>query len=385
MNKIGIPHGFRSVTGNVGIRDIGDDFMAVISDVPAILSAVFTRSRFAGPSVQLSRLVAENHSSQGIIVISKNANVATGAKGLNNAKEVRSSFAQAVGMPPESLLIASTGVIGRQYPMANIRAYLEGLRPPFPNADFPKCARAMMTTDTKPKYVVESIGHTTLVGIAKGVGMIEPNMATLLAFFFTDAEISWLQLDAVFRRVINRTFNALSIDTDTSTSDSAAIFANGLAGPVDMYSFEQTLYRVALMLVRKIASDGEGASKILEIRVTGARDDEQAKRVAKSVVNSPLVKTAIHGADPNWGRVIMAIGKCEEDYDILPEKIRILFGETEVYPKEVDEAQLKNISRYLRNSEVVIKIDLNISSGSFTAYGCDLSEAYVHLNASYTT
>lgn len=294
------PKGFRSIIANLGIKDSRDDFMAVISDVPASISAVFTQSRFAGPSVTLSREVAQRDTAQGVVVIARNANVATGPEGLANAQEVRAGLARAVDVDPQALVIASTGVIGRQYPMEKIRTFL-GNVPPLQPADFQRCAAAIMTTDTHTKYAARQVGSASLVGIAKGVGMIEPNMATLLTFFFTDARIAPDVLDALFRRVIDKTFNALSIDTDTSTSDSAAILANGLAGEVDMVEFEQALYDIALGLVRMIASDGEGASKALEVHVTGARDDAQAKRVAKAIVNSPLVKTAVHGADPNWG------------------------------------------------------------------------------------
>lgn len=376
------PKGFKSIIANLGIKDARDDFTAIISDVPAAVSAVFTRSRFAGPSVELSRAVKQH--ARGVLVIARNANVATGPLGLANAREVREGIAKAVNVRADELIIASTGVIGRQYPMDNIRPFLADV-PPLKEADFERCAVAMMTTDTRSKIVSHKVGESTVLGIAKGVGMIEPNMATLLAFFFTDARILPTELDAIFRRVVDKTFNALSIDTDTSTSDSAAIFANGLSGEVDLNAFEEALYQVALSLVRKIASDGEGASKLLEVRVSGARDVVQAKRVAKAIINSPLVKTAVHGADPNWGRVAMAIGKCEDDLEITPEHTKIFFGEIEAYPQIAGEEQLKQMRSYLGGNEIVISVNLGIGSGNFTAYGCDLSEGYIRINADYTT
>lgn len=379
------PAGFRGITGNIGIKDPEDDFFTVVSEVPAAVAAVFTRSRFAGPSVALSRAAAAGGSARGVVVIARNANVATGRTGRENAQEVQAGVARAVGVRPEEILVASTGVIGRQYPMDRVRAHLAGLPSPLPEADFPRSAAAMMTTDTAPKHATAVCGDAVITGIAKGVGMIEPNMATMLAFFFTDAEISREDLDAVFRRVVDRTFNALSIDTDTSTSDSAAVFANGLAGPVDPAEFEERLHEVALRLVRMIASDGEGASKLIEVRATGARDDAQAKLVAKTVVNSPLVKTAVHGADPNWGRVAMAVGKCEEEHDIDPERVRIVFGGVETYPAPADEAVLERAARHLRGEEVVIGVDLGIGDGAFTVYGCDLTDGYIRINADYTT
>lgn len=378
------PQGFHSIIANLGIKDSRDDFMAVISEVPASISAVFTQSRFAGPSVTLSREVAKRDTARGVLVIARNANVATGPEGLANAEEVRTGMARALDVDPEELVIASTGVIGRQYPMEKIRAFL-GDVPPLQPADFQRGAAAIMTTDNHAKHAARKVGNASLVGIAKGVGMIEPNMATLLTFFFTDAKIAPDVLDALFRRVIDKTFNALSIDTDTSTSDSAAILANGLAGEVDLVEFEQALYDIALGLVRMIAADGEGSSKVLEVQVSGARDDAQAKRVAKAIVNSPLVKTAVHGADPNWGRVAMAIGKCEAELDIDPGKVRIVFGETEAYPHQLDESGLLAVKSYLRGKDVLISVDLSIAQGQFTVYGCDLSDGYIRINADYTT
>jgi glutamate N-acetyltransferase/amino-acid N-acetyltransferase len=379
------PKGFRSITRNMGVKDTADDFAVVVSEVPARSAAVFTRSRFSGPSVTLSRAAAAGHRSRGMVVISGNANVAAGQTGTDNAVEVRRRVAETVGIEPEELVIASTGVIGRPYPMDRVRAGLSALSWPFPEADYAAAAGAIMTTDTRAKHVSVRVGDAVLTGIAKGVGMIEPDMATLLTFFFTDADIPAGELDALFRRVMDRTFNALSIDTDTSTSDTAAIFANGLAGEVDPAAFEQALYEVALDLVRDIASDGEGASKLIEVRVTGARDDAQAKRVGKSVVNSPLVKTAVHGADPNWGRVVMAVGKLREETDIDPERVHVRFGDLVMYPAEPDAALLEKGAQYLTSAEVVIGVDLGIGDGAFTVYGCDLTEGYVKINADYTT
>jgi glutamate N-acetyltransferase / amino-acid N-acetyltransferase len=379
------PKGFRSLTRALGVKDESDDFTAIVSDVPAQVSAVFTRSLFAGPSVLLSRETAATGTARGVVVISRNANVATGAEGLANAREVRTLVASAGGLEPEQLLIASTGVIGRQYPMDRVRAGLTGLEWPFPEADLDRAARAIMTTDTVPKRLTRRCGEATVTGIAKGVGMIEPDMATLLTFFFTDASLEAATLDAVFRRVVDRTFNAVSVDTDTSTSDTAAILANGAAGPVDVAEFEQALYEVALGLTRAVASDGEGASKLIEVRVIGARDDAQAKRVGKAIVNSPLVKTAVHGADPNWGRVAMAIGKCSDERDINPEKVVIRFGDVETYPAPSTDEVLAAATEQMRGEEVLITVELGVADGAFTVYGCDLTDGYIRINADYTT
>ncbi|MYV47377.1 bifunctional glutamate N-acetyltransferase/amino-acid acetyltransferase ArgJ [Streptomyces sp. SID2888] len=390
------PQGFVVHTAPVGLADDGrDDFTVLASTVPAVVSAVFTRSRFAGPSVLLSREAAADGRARGVVVLARNANVATGAEGEAHAREVRDAVARVVGVAGDELLIASTGVIGRQYPMRGIREHLATLSWPFPEGGFGQAARAMMTTDTRPKEVRVSVGGATLVGVAKGVGMMEPDMATLLTFFATDARLDPAEQDRLFRRVMDRTFNAVSIDTDTSTSDTAALFANGLAGDVEPAEFEQALHTAALALVKDIASDGEGASKLIEVRVTGARDDAQAKRVGKTVVNSPLVKTAVHGCDPNWGRVAMAIGKCSDDTDIDQDRVTIRFGDVEVYPPRPEGGQdgsgqdedtlLTAVAEHLGGDEVVIGIDLAIGDGAFTVYGCDLTEGYVKLNSEYTT
>lgn len=386
------PRGFAVHTAHVGIREGDrDDLTIVFSTVPAAVSAVFTRSRFVGPSVTLSRSAAADGHARGVVVVAGNANVATGAQGLENARELRSLAAKAIGAAEEELLVASTGVIGRQYPMDGLRKHLTAVAAPPADRGFVRAARAIMTTDTREKIAVRRIGDATLVGIAKGVGMIEPDMATLLTYFATDARLAPGEQDRLFRRVMDRTFNALSIDTDTSTSDSAALFANGLAGEVDADEFERALASVALELVKEITRDGEGATKTITVEVSGARDVDQAKRVGKAVVNSPLVKTAVHGGDPNWGRVAMAVGKCSDDTDIDQDAVTIRFGDTVVYPPagtpvdQNDDRARELVAEHLAQDEVVVGVDLDIADGAFTVYGCDLTTDYVRLNAHYTT
>ena len=379
------PAGFVAVTANLGLKEGTDDFAVVAAPSgPVTSAAVFTRSRFAGASVLISR-TSDLSAFRGMVTISKNANVATGPTGEANALEVRRLAAEVVGVRPEELLVASTGVIGVQYPMDVLTPALEKLAGTAGDADFDAAAAAIMTTDTIAKIETRTVGDATITGIAKGVGMLEPDMATMLTYFFTDAAVPAAELDAAFRRVVDRTYNAVSIDTDTSTSDTAAIFASGTAGAVDLDEFEAALYDAALALVKKIASDGEGASKLITVSVSGARDDAQAKRVGKAIVNSPLVKTAVHGADPNWGRVAMAIGKLREETDITPEHVRIAFGGTETYPAQVSANLLADLSTYLIGDEVSIEVDLGIASGEFTVYGCDLTDGYIRINADYTT
>ncbi len=215
--------------------------------------------------------------------------------------------------------------------------------------------------------------------------MIEPDMATHISLLFTDAEMSATDLDATFRHVVDRTFNCVSVDTDTSTSDSSVIMASGVAGPVDLDAFEAALYEVALDLTKQIARDGEGAHSLIEVHVDEAADVVQAKRVAKAIVNSPLVKTAVHGGDPNWGRVAMAIGKCSDDTDIDQDVVVIRFGDTEVYPRLLDDDALAALSSYMRSPDVRIHVSLKTGNADATVWGCDLSDDYVRFNADYTT
>jgi glutamate N-acetyltransferase/amino-acid N-acetyltransferase len=380
-----LPSGFAVHVANVGIKDDTDDFVVIAADRPCAAAAVFTKSRFAGPSVVVSRRNVADGWLRAVVVVSKNANVATGPEGLADAEELAAGVARVLGADPGSVLVASTGVIGRRYPIERLRAHLAVLAWPFTGTDADAAARGIMTTDTVPKLAEASVGAARIVGIAKGVGMIEPDMATLITLFCTDAAIEPGDLDRVFRRVVDRTFNAVSIDTDTSTSDTAAILASGLAGPVDPAGFEAALLEVALSLTKQIARDGEGAEKLIAVTVDGARDDTQAKRVAKAIVNSPLVKTAVHGADPNWGRVAMAVGKCSDETDIDEARVVIRFGDQEVYPTRLDEAGLAALSAYMRGDTVAIHVSLGIADGAFTAYGCDLTDGYVRINADYTT
>ena len=385
MNAVELPAGFTAHVGNVGIKDATDDFVLIVADHVVPAAGVFTQSRFAGCSVELSRAHLANGQARACVVISKNANVATGEDGMANAREIVGGVAAVIGCAPEDVLIASTGVIGRPYPMDRVRAYLAALTPAA-GRDALAAATGIMTTDTHPKVAEAVVAGTTarIVGIAKGVGMIEPDMATLITLFFTDAAVDAALLDATFRGVMARTFNSVSVDTDTSTSDTAIVLASGIAGDVDGDAFERALGEVALALTKMVARDGEGATKLLEVHVDGARDDAQAKRVAKAIVNSPLVKTAVHGADPNWGRVAMAVGKCG-DADIDQRRVVIRFGTQEVYPATVDEYALKALADYMRTTDVRIHVSLGIANGAWTVWGCDLSDGYVRINADYTT
>lgn len=380
------PQGILSCAKNVGIRDDTLDFTVVFSTSPATAAAMFTQSLFAGAPVIVGREHIANKRLRAVVVNSKNANVATGEVGISAARETCRLAADELGIKKEEVLPSSTGVIGWQLPMDKIKDGIRGLRSELRTGDLEATARAIMTTDTRPKYRCARIGDAVLVGMCKGSGMISPDMATMLAFFYTDAAVDEVNLQRLLNEAVSNSFNMVSIDTDTSTSDTALILANGQAGPVDLVAFGATLQAMAIELAQEIARDGEGATKLLEVTVTGARDDTQARRIAKVITDSPLVKTAVHGADPNWGRIAMAIGKCHVETDINPEHVRIAFGGLALYEgRPLGDKLLPQLEDYLRGDKVVIRVDLGIKDGTATAWGCDLTAEYVQINAEYTT
>jgi glutamate N-acetyltransferase/amino-acid N-acetyltransferase len=386
VTPVPFPPGFVAGTCALGLREDGDDLAVVYSTCPCTAAAVFTRSRFAGPSVSISRDRVASGRARAIVTVAKNANVANGPRGRRDAEEVTELVAAATALDPDEVLIASTGVIGRPYPMEQIRPRLKELASAPFDADARRVAAAMMTTDTVAKTAVNQAGPARVVGVAKGVGMIEPDMATMLAYVFTDAEVADpARLDRLWRRAVDDTFNCLSIDSDTSTSDTAIVLANGSAGPVPEAELSTALREVCMDLTLQLARDGEGATKLLTVSVRSARDRDQAKRVAKAIVNSPLVKTAVHGADPNWGRVAMAIGKCQDDTDIDPDLVVIRFGDLEAYPARPGPDGLRRLAALMTENHVDIDVELGTGGAEATVYGCDLSAGYVRINADYTT
>lgn len=380
------PQGFLSVAKNIGVKDDTLDFTVIYSTVRAAAAGTFTQSLFCGAPIIVGREhIADGHL-QALVINSKNANVATGKTGVEHAREIARLSAQALAIAPEDVLPSSTGVIGQYLPMEKFRAAMTGLRAELQPDNLGASAQAIMTTDTRPKLRAKRVGNAVLAGIAKGAGMIEPNMATMLAFLLTDAAIPPATLQPMLRQAVEQSFNMVSVDTDTSTSDTVILMANGLAGDVDLIAFQAALNEVCIYLAKEVARDGEGATKLIEVTVTCARDQRQAKRIAKAIVNSPLVKTAVYGADPNWGRIAMAIGKCHEERDIRPENVSMTFGDTCIYAKgEPLDVDLQPLEAYLRKPEVQIKVDLGLNDGQATVWGCDLTEDYVRINAEYTT
>ncbi|OEC00634.1 ornithine acetyltransferase [Lysinibacillus sphaericus] len=381
-----MPKGFYTCVKNLGIKDDTLDFTVIMSSTVANAAAMFTQSRFCGAPIPIGKQNVANGKLQCFVINSKNANVATGEEGIRNVQEIVNLVAHELAIAPENILPSSTGVIGHQLPMDKIRNGIINIKEQLVEGGLEKSAQAIMTTDTYPKCKICKVGNATLVGIAKGSGMIEPNMATMLSYFVTDAEIPATTLQTIFKEAVNHSFNMVSVDTDTSTSDTVAIMANGLAGKVDIKQFTETLNNMSIELAKEIARDGEGATKLVEVTVNESSSFAQAKKVAKSIVNSPLVKTAIFGKDANWGRIAMAIGKCEDEVELNPENISIYFGETLIYQgKPIDSVDLSVIQDYLENSEIQIKVSLGLGNEEATVWGCDLSYDYVKINGSYTT
>lgn len=379
------PQGFLSLAKNVGIKDSTLDLTVIYATVRARAAAMFTRNRFPGAPVIIGKKHIANGYAQALVINSKNANVAMGKQGIDNAIETCRIVGEELDISPYDVLPFSTGVIGRPLPMDKIRAGLRGIQSELKPDNLKIAAEAIMTTDRYPKYISVKVGKATIAGIAKGAGMIEPNMATMLVYLMTDAELPRGALRPMLRRVVDRTFNCMSIDTDTSTSDTVVLMANGLAGKVRLGAFEMDLLKVCEYLAKEIARSGEGATKLIAVDVKGARNDGQAKRIAKSVVNSPLVKTAVYGCDPNWGRVIMAIGK-SFDPAVDPAKVTINFGGTNVFKKGTPvDCDLDALRKYLGQPEVTIGVNLGIGKAGARVWGCDLTEGYIKENAYYTT
>lgn len=376
--------GFTNLGKHIGIKDSGKDLAILYSNKPCVTAAVYTQNQIKGAPLIVTKRHLEDNQSQAIVVNSRVANVATGEQGRLNAELTAELAAVELGIDKDDVLVASTGVIGPQLPMDKMQAGIKGAKQELkPDGDF---AEAIMTTDTHKKEVCVDGGSFKIAGVAKGSGMIEPNMATLLVFLATDVALPAEQLQASLKRSVDKTFNMTSIDTDTSTSDMAICMANGNALDVDMDDFQQALDDVCLKLTKMIVADGEGVSKVITCEVKGATNEEDAKKAAKAVINSPLVKTAVYGNDPNWGRLMMAIGK--SGAEIIEEKINISINSEPIVKAgkaapDYDEQKLTGL--FKDNKEIDFIIELGLGSASATAYGCDLSEEYIKINAEYTT
>ncbi|MFB5189157.1 bifunctional glutamate N-acetyltransferase/amino-acid acetyltransferase ArgJ [Alicyclobacillus fastidiosus] len=391
------PNGFHAGTAQAGIKDgllEKKDVALLYSEVPAAVAAVYTTNLVKAAPLVVTKESLATGRCQAVVVNSGNANACTGTQGAADAAEMQALAAESLGVAKDLVAVASTGVIGVTLPMDRVKKGIltaaETLTAT--GSDF---AEAIMTTDLVKKQaaVTIDIGGTvvTVGGVAKGSGMIHPNMATMLAFITTDAAVEQSALQQALCEITSRTFNRITVDGDTSTNDMALLLANGLAGndPLrehhpDWPVFVQAVESVALHLAKTMARDGEGATRLIEVTVTGALHEADAEKAAKAVVGSSLVKTAVFGADANWGRVMMALGRSGAQVDAT--KVDIWIGGVQVAERGLglpfDEMAAK---RELEQDPVVIRANLNIGEGAVTAYGCDLTYEYVKINGSYRT
>jgi len=380
-----------------GIKPSGKKDLALIhSPTPARSAAVFTSNQVKGAPVLVSMEHARSGAAQAIVASSGCSNVCTGERGLKDAREMTKIVADLLRIPPTHVLIAATGVIGVPLPMDRVRAALPKVVKALSPQGGRAAAEAIMTTDTRPKEAalrVEVNGKSvTMGGIAKGVGMLEPHLATMFCFVATDAAVARGVLSGVVRRAVDRSFNRATVDSDQSTSDTVAVLANGLAEnrPVEvggrgLRQFAAGIEAIMTRLARMLVADGEGATKLVAVTVRGAASRKDALAAARSVANSPLVKTAFNGADPNWGRIMMALGKSPARID--QDKVAISFGDEFLVERGVlrEGVRLERIREIMGGQEYEITIDLGLGRSEDRVWTCDLSEEYVRLNSKYTT
>ena len=384
--------GVRFATVEAGVRYQGrTDVMLAVLDPGTSVAGVFTRSATrAAPVLDCQdKIGGPSDGPAAILVNSGNANAFTGHYGQTSVAEVTQAVSKATGVPVERVFTSSTGVIGEPLPHDKIVAQLEALKSGLSRHAIEDAARAIMTTDTFPKGAsaqVEIDGKTvSIAGIAKGSGMIAPDMATMLVYIFTDAQVDQSALQSMLGAQTDRTFNCITVDSDTSTSDSLLLCATGASG-VDATgnaAFAEALETVMLDLAKQVVRDGEGATKFVEIRVTGAATDSDAKTHGLAIANSPLVKTAIAGEDPNWGRVVMAIGKSGAAAD--RDRLSISFGDILVAEKGwvSPDYREEDAAAYMKGQDLVIAVDLGLGEGHSTVWTCDLTHGYIEINADY--
>jgi len=398
VSHITLPGGFVAAGVACGIKTTGrEDVTILAADREAATAMVTTRNQIVGaPVIWNRRLLPRGYGrARGIVVNSGNSNVCTGKAGLRDAETMAKLTARRIGCPAEKVLVASTGIIGERLPMGKVRAGIAEAADRLGHGNDAAALRGIMTTDTREKsaVVITRIGGRTVAvaGIVKGSGMIAPSMATMISLITTDASIRPARLHRALKAAVATTFNAITVDSDTSTSDTVVAFASGQAGGraiagggADYRKFLAALTEVCGELARAVVVDGEGATKLVEVVVRGARSDAEAKIAAKSVADSPLFKTAVHGGDPNWGRIAMALGKSAAK--VVAEKLRIRIGGVVIFSGGTGRTfDVKKVRRHLGGSEVRVDCDLGLGKGRFTALTCDLSREYIAINADYHT
>lgn len=390
------PKGFSADGVHAGLRYNKNDLGVIYSEVPANCAAVYTQSHFqAAPLKVTQESIGKEGLIQAIIVNSANANACTGEQGVKDAYEMREKCANLFNIQPHYVAVASTGVIGEFLKMDKIRTGIEQLLPKATSESANAFQNAILTTDLVMKtscYEVEIDGKTVVIGgAAKGSGMIHPNMATMLSFVTTDANINSASLQSLLSEVTDKTYNQITVDGDTSTNDMVLVMANGQAGNDQLdethpqwNDFKAAFNQVSEELAKQIAKDGEGATKLIEVEVIGAKTKQEANVVAKKIVGSSLVKTAVYGADANWGRIICAVGYSEAS--VQPEKIDIYLEDLCLFTKNSPQAFSEEMaSEYLKKDQVRIKVNLGVGEEAGKAWGCDLTYDYVKINASYRT
>lgn len=389
--------GVRIASGHCGIRNQDKRDLLVASLAPGTSAAArLTRSRTASPAVLWCRRVRRHGGARGLVVNSGNANAFTGRPGREAVRRTARSVADALGTRPDEVYVASTGVIGEPLPVEAIVRAVPGVAAGAAAGGWEEAAEAIMTTDTFPKGACRTArigGRAVRInGIAKGSGMIAPNMGTMLAFLFTDADLPPRVLDALLGPCVERTFNSITVDGDTSTSDTCAVFATRAAklakpvrsaGDARLRGFRAALFEVMKDLALQIVRDGEGATKLVTVEVRGARTGEHARRVAFSIANSPLIKTAVAGEDPNWGRIVMAAGKAGVPLDA--DRLSISIGGLPVAKggSVVAGYDERPVARHMRGSEIGLAVDLGAGRESATVWTCDLTHGYIAINADY--
>jgi glutamate N-acetyltransferase / amino-acid N-acetyltransferase len=389
--------GVRMATAEAGIKYRNrTDVLMMVFDQPATVAGVFTRSKCPSAPVDFCRANLQAGKARAVVVNSGNANAFTGKKGREATALTAESAAKAVGCATSEVFLASTGVIGEPLDAAKFAGVLGDMNSRARGDFWLEAAKAIMTTDTYPKVATRTaeLGGVTvrINGIAKGAGMIAPDMATMLSFVVTDADIPSALLQQLLSAGVGSTFNAVTVDSDTSTSDTLLLFATGAAkdrgqravtSPADTAAFAEALNAVLKDLALQVVRDGEGARKMVEVTVTGAESDDSAKRIALSIANSPLVKTAVAGEDANWGRVVMAVGKAGEPAD--RDRLKIWFGDVRVAvdgerdPDYSEEAA----SAVMKKQDIPVRVDLGLGSGTATVWTCDLTKEYVEINGDY--
>ena len=381
-----VPKGFHFFSANSGIKDKTLDFALVFCKKKCSSAALFTKNNFVGSPISVGKQHIQNGILQAICVNSKNANVFTGKQGIEDCLKICKKVAKELNINYQDVLPSSTGVIGVSLPVQKILNVCVNIKEKSNSANWLGFAKAIMTTDTKPKYSIKTFstetGQASILGIAKGSGMIEPNMATMLCYIFTDAEFEG-DLYHILKKSCDKSFNCITIDSDTSTSDTVTLMSSGLSGKVNQENFQEILDELCIDLAKQIVRDGEGVSKLIELKIKNAKNVAQAKKIGKSILNSPLVKTAIYGGEPNWGRMIMAIGKVFDE-PIDEKNIQIAFGDCLLLKEQEVIGDLSEISYYLKNNtDIKITIHLNQGSVHSTFWGSDLTERYVKENAYY--